>query len=213
MSSRVSPTVEDAAAGVPSRRRSFTESARRAQIVEEAVRAISDVGLARASLGLIAQRLDISKGVISYHFASRDELIEEIIATTLGRAEAFMSGRLEGAEGYAQLLARYIEGAIAFIGSHREWVVALIEIYNGRTADYARHSTSFVAGLQGLLEGGQRSGEFRMFSPRVMAMSIRASIEAVPHALVADPAIDLDEYARELVALFGAAASEAGLNR
>jgi TetR/AcrR family transcriptional regulator, fatty acid metabolism regulator protein len=187
------------------RRRSFTESARRTQIIEEAVRAIAEVGYARASLGLIAQRLGVSKGVLSYHFTSREEMVEEIISITLARAEAFMTPRLEAAHGYRELLARYIEGVLAFIGSHRDWVVGLIEIYNARASDYSQHSTSFVAGLQELLEGGQRSGEFREFSPRVMATTIRAALEAVPHLLVAEPETDLDEYAHELVALFGAA--------
>lgn len=198
-------TTRGATGAQETRRRSFTESARRAQIIDEAVRAIAEVGYARASLGLIAQRLGVSKGVLSYHFTSREEMVEEIITLTLARAEAFMTSRLEGAIGYRELLARYVEGVLAFIGSNRDWVVALLEIYNARASDYSQHSTSFVAGLQELLEGGQRAGEFRGFSPRVMATTIRAALEAVPHLLVAEPGLDLGEYGRELVATFDAA--------
>lgn len=191
------------------RRRSFTESARRAQILAEAVQVVAEVGYARASLGLIAQRLEISKGVISYHFKSKEELIGVIIETTLDQAATFMNRWLEGATGPSQLLARYIDGGIAFLGSHRDAVIALIEIYNARVADYSPHSTSFIGGLQELLEQGQREGEFRQFSSRVMATTIRAAIEMVPHSMVANPDMDLEEYARELVALFHEATATA----
>jgi AcrR family transcriptional regulator len=53
----------------------FIEEARRKQIVEAAMETIADSGYVNASLAEIAKSADISKGVISYHFESKDELI------------------------------------------------------------------------------------------------------------------------------------------
>jgi hypothetical protein len=39
-----------------------------------AIDTIAEVGCARASLGRTAERFGVSKGLISYHFAGRDEL-------------------------------------------------------------------------------------------------------------------------------------------
>ena len=50
---------------------SFIEKARRTQIIECAIETIAEVGYAQASLGQIAKRAQISKGVISYHFANK----------------------------------------------------------------------------------------------------------------------------------------------
>ncbi|WP_338106680.1 TetR/AcrR family transcriptional regulator [Psychrobacillus psychrodurans] len=55
---------------------SFIEKARRNQIVECAIETIAEIGYAQASLGQIAKRAKISKGVISYHFANKEELLD-----------------------------------------------------------------------------------------------------------------------------------------
>ena len=59
--------------------RSFVNSARRAQIVAAAIDTVAEVGCADASLARLAVRLGVSKGVISYRFAGKDDLIEQII--------------------------------------------------------------------------------------------------------------------------------------
>ncbi|MGH2583285.1 MAG: TetR/AcrR family transcriptional regulator [Dehalococcoidia bacterium] len=187
------------------RQRSFTELRRRQQIVDEAIRVIAESGYSRASLGQIALRLKISKGIISYHFAKKDELIQEIISTTLAEGARFMSGYLGRAQSPAGELRAYIEGEIAFLKAHRNHAIALVEIYNARVADYAPHRKQFLAALQEQLEKGQRTGEFRPFAARIMAITIRAAIEAVPHLLVETPDFDLDAYAEELMQTFDAA--------
>lgn len=46
-------------------------------------------------------------------------------------------------------------------------------------------------------------GELRPdFDPRVMAVAIRAAIDAVPRRLAHDPDLDVDSYAREIATAF-----------
>ena len=52
-----------------------------------AIDTIAEVGYANASLARIAVRLGISKGVISYHFAGKDDLIAEIVSQVLATGE------------------------------------------------------------------------------------------------------------------------------
>jgi len=60
-----------------------------------------------------------------------------------------------------------------------------------------------VAALQQLLAYFQGTGEFRAgFDPHVMAMAIRASINAVPAQLTRHPALDVGHHAHELADLF-----------
>jgi TetR/AcrR family fatty acid metabolism transcriptional regulator len=58
----------------------FTETARRAQILRCAIEAIAESGYGRASLAEIARRAGVSKGVVSYYFASKDELLAQVVA-------------------------------------------------------------------------------------------------------------------------------------
>ena len=48
--------------------RTFTETARRAQIVAAAIDTIAELGYGQASMARIAERVGITKGVIAYHF-------------------------------------------------------------------------------------------------------------------------------------------------
>lgn len=60
--------------------RTFTESARRAQIVTAAIEVIAEVGYAKASFSRIAKQAALSStGMISYHFAGKDDLVAEYL--------------------------------------------------------------------------------------------------------------------------------------
>ncbi|GAA4259372.1 hypothetical protein [Dactylosporangium darangshiense] len=59
-----------------------------------------------------------------------------------------------------------------------------------------------LAPLQDILERGQRAGEFRDFTTRTMAMTVRAAIDAIGPQISVIPDLDLDAYARDLVSLF-----------
>ncbi len=52
-------------------------------MIECAINAIAELGYGRASLAEIAKRAGISKGVISYHFAGKSELMQQVIDTVM----------------------------------------------------------------------------------------------------------------------------------
>jgi TetR/AcrR family fatty acid metabolism transcriptional regulator len=190
-------------------RRSFIEEARRAQIVGCAIDAIAEFGYAQASLARIARRAGISKGVIGYHFAGKDELLAEVVREVLSRAEAYMRPRIGGHSTGPDTLRAYIESNLGFMSEYRSHVIAIAEI--ARNARRADGSSSFdratldaaTAGLAQLLADHQKTGEFRAdFDPQVMAGAIRATIDAVPRALARDPSLDVAHHAGELATLF-----------
>ena len=189
--------------------RTFTETARRAQIVKAAIDTIAELGYGQASLARIAETAGTSKGVIIYHFGSKDELIRELVAELVARGVAYMQPRIEAAEGGAGKLRAYIESNLAFMRENRNHVVATVEIaLNARAADGTRLydfsiEDAGVAALQQLLAYFQGTGEFRAgFDPHVMSMAIRAAINAVPAQLARDPGLDIDHHAREVADLF-----------
>ncbi|MET0134401.1 MAG: TetR/AcrR family transcriptional regulator [Kibdelosporangium sp.] len=178
---------------------SFIEVARRAQIVECAIETIAEIGYAQASLHQIAERAGISKSVISYHFAGKDELIQQVIEDVSAAGAASMWPRVQAESTSAGMLRAYIQSHVDFMRTHPNHVAAVTEIlthYRSRVDD--RNATP----LEERLRQGQRDGEFRRFSARVMAWSIRAAIDEVGRRFVANPALDLEECARELTVAF-----------
>jgi TetR/AcrR family transcriptional regulator, fatty acid metabolism regulator protein len=189
--------------------RTFIETARRAQIMAAAIDTIAELGYGQASLARIAETAGTSKGVILYHFGGKDDLIREVVGELSARGRAYLGPRLEAEPTGPGMLRRYIESNLVFIRENRNHVLATVEIaLSGRSTDGSPLYDMSIreagaAALQELLGHFQATGEFRAdFDPQVMALTIRATLDAVPARLARDPDLDLDHYGRELADLF-----------
>jgi AcrR family transcriptional regulator len=189
--------------------RTFTEAARRAQIVQAAIDTIAEIGFARASLARIGERVGISKGLIGYHFAGKDELIREVVSEIIEEGKAYMIPRILAEQPGPDMLRAYIESNLGFMREHPNYMLAISEIRrNGVSADGRQRfygdadMDGFARELEDSLSSFQAGGHLRAdFDADVMAIAIRAAIDAVPRRL-ADPAFDIDKYARQIAELF-----------
>ena len=186
------------------RRQTFTEAARRAQIVEAAIATIAEVGYARASFVQIAKHAGLSStGLISYHFANKDELIAQVVSTIFGQIGQFMAERMGQPSSAAEALRTYIQANAAFTGAHRTQMKALLDIFmhGGLPYDETTELT-VVSPVEEILRRGQESGEFRAFDTRVMATVIQRAVDGLPFLLATYPDVDVDAYAQEVTTLF-----------
>jgi AcrR family transcriptional regulator len=185
-------------------KRTFIETARRAQIVAAAIETIAEVGYARASFAQIAKRAGLSStGLISYHFSGKDELIGEVAQTVIGSIAQFMSETMRGASGPRAALRLYIEGNCAFIAGHRTEMKALLEIFmNGGFTYGASEEREVLSPLEQILRAGQDAGEFRGFDVKVMATLIQRAVDGLPFLLANEPDLDIAAYAREVAVAF-----------
>lgn len=187
--------------------RSFIEEARRAQIVASAIEVIAEVGFARASLARIARHAGISKGVISYHFAGKEELMVEVVGRVYTAIAEYVVTKMQGIESATELLRTHVLSVAEHMRGNRTQLLALGEIFaNLRDADGAprfgvRGSEELFQGLERIYRYGQETGEFRSFDVRVMAVSEQAAIDMMFAYWVAHPDHDLDAHARELADL------------
>lgn len=194
----------------------FTSAARRAQFVAAAIDTIAEVGYARASLGRIAERVGVSKGVISYHFAGKGELVREMIADIAAKGGEFVYENAMTEPTTPRRLRAWFESTLSFMAAHRREMVAYFEIAVGSrgdaavTAAVAELRTGVGAALRDMLAAGQVSGELRQdFDPQAVAMAIMAIVEAIPPLMVRDPGFDIARYGREIADLFDIATRRA----
>ncbi|MGW7491573.1 TetR/AcrR family transcriptional regulator [Streptomyces sp. NPDC054786] len=189
--------------------RTFTNAARRAQIVQAAIDTIAELGYAKASFARITERAGLrSPRMISYHFTDKDDLIHQIVKEVFEAGARFIVARMQEEDTTAGKLRAYLEANLQFLREHPQEVLALTEIgphvrdESGQPYTSQSAQEPGVRGLEALLAEGQRSGEFRDFDIRSMAVIIRGAIDAAAQRLRGAPGLDFDAYTRELVATF-----------
>ncbi|WP_439660080.1 TetR/AcrR family transcriptional regulator [Lentzea sp. HUAS TT2] len=189
-------------------KRSFIEDARRGQIVAATIATIAEIGYAKASFVQIAQRAGISPGLITYHFAKREELMKQVMLTVHDSMDRALTARSKSTDGYPAALRSLIEGFVHYCSEHPAELIAISQIAAAaRDAEAARtwseeQNERTLAELEDMFREGQKCGELRDFAPRVMAVSVIAAMEAAPAELMARPDTDVSAYARELADLF-----------
>ncbi|WP_206492148.1 TetR/AcrR family transcriptional regulator [Rhodococcus sp. KRD162] len=157
----------------------FIQNARRAQLIECAVDVIADAGVEKASFVRIAERAGVSRGVVSYHFGSREELLDGVVGSVYALGDEYV-GPLVGAAGSSRdALLEFISGSVAFYAAYPRHMKALSAIFAAVSArtDRSEHGAELLE-VDTLLAEGQRNGEFRSFDTRIMTMTIRAALDA-----------------------------------
>ena len=185
--------------------RTFTERARRVQIVRAAIDTIAELGYANASYAQIAKRADLSStGLISYHFESRGELMDEVVRNVLEKISAHMAGRQSGeAADAGEALRRHILAIVEFVDTHRAEMKALMEIFLAGGFAYGdEEERRAVSPLETILRRGQREGSFRRFDVRVMSTLIQRALDGLPFLLAQDPKLDVRRYGTEVARAF-----------
>jgi TetR/AcrR family transcriptional regulator, fatty acid metabolism regulator protein len=196
---------------VAAENRSVAEAARRSQIVDCAIDTIAEMGFAKASVDQIAKLAGVSKGVITYHFPNKQEIVDAVIEKVVAAGRAYVEPRVMAETSAAGRLRTYIDSSLEFINAHRKPLIALVEIaMSARRVDGSLvigpdSLAQRAASLEALLRAGQRSSEFRRFNTRVLALTIIQAIDGVPPLLAREPNLDVQLYAKELATVFALA--------
>ncbi|SEP53118.1 TetR/AcrR family transcriptional regulator [Amycolatopsis saalfeldensis] len=188
---------------------SFIQAARRKQLVECAIEVIAEVGLARASTVRIARRAGVSRGVLTYHFRDRAELVEQVVQSVYDLGAEALALPMARAGDPRQALLAFIAGSIELYAAQPVAMAALTEIYaDARAADgvsrarHRRHGRE-MSEMAAMLRAGQSQGLFRDFDVDVMCSTIRSALDgALAHILGGGRA---EPYTTELQAIFDAA--------
>jgi AcrR family transcriptional regulator len=175
----------------------FTEEARRAQLVDVTIELVADRGYAAASLGRIAESAGITKAGVLYHFPSRQALVEAAYQHVLAAVVATV-GAAVGAAGPADGVSAYVRSMVGHLRERPRHVRMLIEAMTSvapLTDSKARWSA--VADL--LAAARAARGLTEPVDLRSAALLIGGGIDAIVAESLADPAYDAAAAAELLV--------------
>jgi TetR/AcrR family transcriptional regulator, fatty acid metabolism regulator protein len=192
----------------------FTQRKRRDQLVECAIDAIVEVGYPRASVAEVARRAAVSKGVVTYHFPAKNDLIQAVIADVIAEMAQYLEPRLRAADPMQhpeRFIASYLTTWTGYIQTHGRQVLALIRIYNAFRDETGRPSPAFdvraneITAVAQILRQGQETGRLGRFDPATMAAVMKAALDDLLTQYAGHPELDLEAYGAELIAIFEAA--------
>lgn len=187
---------------------SFIEQARRRQIIEAVIAGVAEEGYAGASLAKVAARAKISKSIVLYYFAGKDELIETTVHQIYDEIWDFIRPRMMAETTARGRLRAFLESEFAFLEQHRARLLTISHLlvnHRNRAGGFYLREEAEKANLQNLgalLEGGQKAGEFRDFAVGPMAATLMHAINGALGQWAADPDLSLSDYAQEIVTIF-----------
>jgi len=105
-------------------------------------------------------------------------------------------------------VATYLAAWVDYYRAYRREMTAIAELWTSfRDASGRPHLDARTLGheralVEAALAAGQAEGTLGDFSPRVMAVTLKAALDGLLGQLAMEPALDLDGYRDELIALF-----------
>jgi TetR/AcrR family transcriptional regulator, cholesterol catabolism regulator len=129
------------------------------------------------SVSEIADRLQLSKGTIMYHFGSKDQLLRQMSLAYMERRLGELEVIVEELPDHAQQLAGLIASLVTSYRDDRDASIAFSREFvrfasEEVMADVRVLRRRYVAMLQSLLESGAASGSFRPIDAKIVALQI-----------------------------------------
>ena len=128
------------------------------RILDAAARLIGDAGFEGATMKAVARAAGVSKGLLHYHFQSKEHLLIEAQRATFRQIHLRFEERFEQGEGGVPTAIDALDALWGSIRDMRDWAPFMVEAWSlaGTTAGVREHLDTFYAEAEELLETGIR---------------------------------------------------------
>ncbi|WP_432887619.1 TetR/AcrR family transcriptional regulator [Kribbella sp. CA-245084] len=175
----------------------FTEEARRAQLIDVTTELVADHGYAATSLGRIAEGAGITKAGVLYHFASKQALVEAAHARVLSELVEAVGAAVDAA-GPADAPAAYIRSMVGHLRERPRHVRMIVEAMTS-VAPLADSKARWSAVADLIAAARDARGLTGEVDLRSAALVIGGGIDAIVSESLGDPAYDAAAAAELLV--------------
>jgi len=179
------------------------------KIIEAVVALLADQGYAATTIGAVSVQLKISKGVVHYHFPSKEILLQETVAYIYQQARDYMQRQVWRTDDAWRRIETFIVLSCHYYAEHGQLIRALQEI---RANFRPMHARSLVltflekelTDLQGVVMTGQANDMFYSFDPHIGALTLRMALNGAAGKIIEadNPQAESIRYATELSEMF-----------
>lgn len=166
-------------------RPTFIEEARRKQIIDSTIETLAARGYINTTLAEIADLIGVSKGVISYHFDGKDELISATLNTITETWVSVRQGCVDQQTEPLEKLRAYFQGNIEFMKKYPSYIPAVLELWASYSSieEKKEFNRSVYepsrAQLKEIFRLGQEKGDFVALDPFLYASIIQGAIDGI----------------------------------
>ncbi len=177
------------------------------EITEATTELITQIGFSNFSIGKVANALNVSKGVVTYHFPIKDLLLQAVVTKYYEEAAAYMEQHMRIDKSACDTLNSYIESTLLFVNENKVKTVAITDIIlNSRTKEgemlFKEDKTIYQPLIEIFVYGQEIEKSYRDFSPEIMARSVRSVIDSMSLAIAREEITDIDDVISEIQKIF-----------
>ncbi|MCC7537824.1 MAG: TetR/AcrR family transcriptional regulator [Deltaproteobacteria bacterium] len=180
---------------------------RRAQIIAAARAIVCRDGLDALTIGALEQKLAFTRGVITYHFAGKDDIVRAVLESALAEIDEASRAEVESSLSPAEKIAGVLRANVRGFVERPEAGKVLLSFWSRLSADrrirelnaklYARYRRRTSA----LIEEGRRSGELSDVDAQHVATVVVGLVLGIATQWYFEPAaIDVDRAVDTAVA-------------
>ena len=184
----------------------YTEQARRAQLVAVTIELVARHGYAGTSLARIAEAAGISKAAVLYHFPSKDAVVQAAYAEVIDALTASVGAAVE-AESGAGAVRAYVRSLVGHLADRPDHTRMVIEAIGGDTGvSDTPQAPSRREAVAGLIEAAVAAGDYRSDAdPVSLAVIVNGAVDAIVAERLTDPSFDAAGAADRLIDLLDGA--------
>lgn len=159
---------------VPSSPESLREL-RRGQIIAVARKIVAEDGLESLTIGALESRLSFSRGVITYHFANKEDIVHAVLDSAIAEIDAATLAEMKGAQSLEDKVRAMIRANVRGFVEHAEAARILLSYWGRIGADRRIRKTNatlyagYRKGAARLLEAGRAQGLWQDIDVDAMA--------------------------------------------
>ena len=182
-------------------RRVRRRQSRRELIVLAAVEVFREMGLEKATLEAVGERVGLSKASLYYYVRSKEELLGHVVVHVVQAQEEALA-RVASAGGPEERLRAFCESHLRIICTDPVGQVSARVALSGIKDDVVRRPLhEYMSRLEAILRDGVAAGVFRDMDLRIAQHSIIATLNAVPLWFSPEGRLTLDQVAAQVTGL------------
>lgn len=171
----------------------FTEKARKKQILEISFELFREKGFDQTSIADIAAAAGVSRGVIFYYFESKGELGEEVIRQSLREYGRYVQTRINQKSSAIEKLLEFVDACLDYTNEHRDnWLVYVNTI--GRFGNNSEKNNLLVwmsdrtqENLITIILQGQQNGEIEAYPAQELSYILHGVVDGLMSLVAIQP--------------------------